>query len=70
MYVCLCAGISDRKIRELIASGHTNLRSLQKQCSAGANCGACVCHLQQMLRDLEQTDCEPSADMHRDSIVE
>ena len=70
MYVCLCAGISDKRIRELVNSGCKNLRSIQQQSRAGANCGACVCDLKKMLRDVEQTDRSPSSEMHRELTVD
>lgn len=50
MVICLCKGVSDRKIRQLIAGGAKNLRDIMASCQAGSDCGACVCAVKDMLQ--------------------
>ncbi|MCW8336689.1 (2Fe-2S)-binding protein [Vibrio sp. SCSIO 43135] len=43
MYVCLCHGISDKKIRKLaIDEGITDIRGIKKCTALGSQCGKCV----------------------------
>lgn len=58
MFVCLCHGISDRSIREIIRSGASNIRSLQKKCKAGGRCGTCLYELKAIIREEQQTSVE------------
>jgi len=41
MIVCVCANVSERKLRAVVADGATTPREVQRQCGAGAGCGAC-----------------------------
>ncbi len=41
MIVCVCANVSERKLRAVVAEGATTLREVRQQCGAGAGCGAC-----------------------------
>ena len=47
MYVCLCMGISDSKIKEMIEEGHS-LGKIQKSCAVGTSCGACISELKKI----------------------
>lgn len=40
MIVCVCLGVSDRKVLELAKQG-VNYRELIAKCQAGTNCGSC-----------------------------
>lgn len=51
MIVCLCEGVSDRRVAETIASGASTIRAVGRQCGAGTHCGACHCDLKAMLRE-------------------
>jgi bacterioferritin-associated ferredoxin len=51
MYVCLCRGVSDRKVRKAIARGAATVEDLARTCGAGSGCGGCRPELQAMLRD-------------------
>lgn len=43
MYVCLCHGISDKKLKKLvIEQGMHDMRSIRKCTSLGSQCGKCV----------------------------
>ena len=41
MVVCLCQGVSERRVREAIADGATTRKKVTRACGAGAGCGAC-----------------------------
>ena len=49
MLVCLCKGVSDRRIHDEMRRGAKTLRQIQQGCSAGTDCGSCVRQIRQML---------------------
>jgi len=49
MLVCICKGVSDRRITEEIRRGACTLRQIQDGCQAGTDCKGCVRHIRQML---------------------
>lgn len=49
MIVCICKGVSDRKIHEEIRKGHKTLAQIRSGCQAGTDCGACVRQIRQIL---------------------
>ena len=51
MYVCLCRGVSDRKVRKAISRGATTVDEIARTCGAGSGCGGCHPELQALLRD-------------------
>ncbi len=50
MVICLCKGVSDKRIRQLIDSGAKSLRDIMASCQAGSDCGSCVCAVKEMLQ--------------------
>lgn len=59
MFVCVCKGISDRKIRALVESGCArSLREVVNQCRAGSDCGSCLLQIRQIV---EETQSEANA---------
>ena len=42
MYVCLCHGVSEEDIADLIGQGICDFEGLQASCRAGSDCGACL----------------------------
>lgn len=43
MYVCLCQQVTDRDIREAVASeGARSMRDLQRQLGVASTCGCCA----------------------------
>ena len=51
MIVCVCANVSERKLRAVVADGATTLREVQRQCDAGAGCGACHDAIRHCIRE-------------------
>ena len=49
MLVCICKGVSDRKIREEIRKGSHTLREIRDCCAAGTDCGACTRQIRELL---------------------
>ena len=41
MYVCLCKGVTDSQIREAVADGVTDFRSLRQNLGLANQCGKC-----------------------------
>jgi bacterioferritin-associated ferredoxin len=50
MILCLCKGVSDRKVREMAQQGQT-LKQIVEVCEAGTGCGACTMDLREIVRD-------------------
>ncbi|PAR29857.1 (2Fe-2S)-binding protein [Vibrio metoecus] len=43
MYVCLCHGVSDKKIKKLVAEqGITDIKGIKRCTALGSQCGKCV----------------------------
>jgi len=49
MLVCVCRGVSDREVREVLARGASTLRDVGRACGAGTDCGSCRDLLRKML---------------------
>jgi len=46
MYICLCHGVTDKKIEQTIDDGATTMRELTK---VGSQCGKCCCCTKKIL---------------------
>ncbi|EGU36667.1 bacterioferritin-associated ferredoxin [Vibrio sp. N418] len=52
MYVCLCHGVSDKKIKQLVLEeGVADMRSIRKCTALGSQCGKCVKQAKQILNE-------------------
>ncbi|CAM4347532.1 (2Fe-2S)-binding protein [Vibrio astriarenae] len=55
MYVCLCHGISDKKIKKLvIEEGVQDMRTIRKCTSLGSQCGKCVKQAKEIVYESQQ----------------
>lgn len=52
MYVCLCQGISDRQIREIVHRGASSLEEVKEDLPVASCCGCC----EEVARSLIQTE--------------
>lgn len=43
MYVCLCKGVSDHKIRQTVEDGARSWKEVQRETECGTQCGKCAC---------------------------
>jgi bacterioferritin-associated ferredoxin len=41
MYVCICAGVTDKQIRELAAQGVSEMSELTMRSGCASQCGSC-----------------------------
>ena len=45
MYICICKGITEEKIRSAIKHSHSpNTRDILKKLGVGTDCGTCLLH--------------------------
>ncbi|GAA5648495.1 MULTISPECIES: (2Fe-2S)-binding protein [Vibrio] len=52
MYVCLCHGVSDKKIRKLaLEEGISDIRGIKRCTALGSQCGKCVRQAKEILND-------------------
>jgi bacterioferritin-associated ferredoxin len=56
MVVCLCKGVSDKKIRWLVQNGATTLRDVMASCKAGSDCGTCICQVKELIESTRQAE--------------
>ncbi|WP_082798388.1 bacterioferritin-associated ferredoxin [Vibrio cidicii] len=53
MYVCLCHGVSDKKIRQLVLEeGVTDIREIKKCTALGSQCGKCVRTAKEVMNEI------------------
>lgn len=52
MLICLCNGISERKIRQLAREGASSWREVARGCGAGASCGGCRRAVDGLIREV------------------
>ncbi|AMF95481.1 (2Fe-2S)-binding protein [Vibrio fluvialis] len=52
MYVCLCHGVSDKKIKKLaLEQGITDIRGIKRCTALGSQCGKCVKQAKEILSE-------------------
>jgi bacterioferritin-associated ferredoxin len=61
MILCLCKGVSDRKVKEMAQSGQT-LKQIVQSCEASTCCGACANDLRDLVK---KESAKPSLSAHR-----
>lgn len=49
MYVCLCKGVSDRDIKQLVSKGACSVEEIMRCSGAGTKCGTCVDEIAEMI---------------------
>ncbi|MBD1557347.1 bacterioferritin-associated ferredoxin [Vibrio sp. S9_S30] len=56
MYVCLCHGVSDKKIRKLVLEeGVTDIKGIRHCTPLGSQCGKCIKSAKEILHDTVST---------------
>ncbi|MBM66331.1 MAG: bacterioferritin [Myxococcales bacterium] len=54
MIVCLCHGVSDRRIKKLLESGEADsVSTVQAQTHCGLDCGSCMSQLRDLVEAAE-----------------
>jgi bacterioferritin-associated ferredoxin len=55
MVVCLCQGISEKRVRAAVRAGACTRKQVTKACRAGGGCGGCHDVIKEMIRDEHET---------------
>lgn len=64
MYVCICKGVTENKLRAAIYQGADRMRDLKACLGVTEQCGLCACHAKQVLDEtLSQKMLSQSAEM-------
>ncbi|RDB43673.1 (2Fe-2S)-binding protein [Halomonas sp. DQ26W] len=61
MYVCLCKGVSDHKIRSAVEDGARSWREVQGETGCATQCGKCACLAKTITRDAIRSEMQASA---------
>jgi len=61
MFVCICAGITDRKLRQLAKSG-MSVHEVMNHCQAGKACGSCICDVKRVVEESETESSSGTSD--------
>ena len=61
MIVCLCEGVSDRVVQQIVEQGHLTVRAVASACGAGTRCGSCVCDLKRMVQGAQSATTHPNS---------
>lgn len=64
MIVCLCEGMNDAALREVIRGGCATVTDIARRTRAGSHCGACGCDLKRLLAEearLDGSEARPGA---------
>ncbi|NJN64342.1 MAG: (2Fe-2S)-binding protein [Acidobacteria bacterium] len=60
MYVCLCFGVNERAIRQLIEDGARSIEAVGAACRAGTECGSCRQKILHLLDEKRAGDSDAS----------
>lgn len=50
MYVCLCKGVTDRKINQVVSDGARSWKEVREQTGCAMQCGKCACEAKQITK--------------------
>jgi bacterioferritin-associated ferredoxin len=54
MYICICQGVTESRIREAIHDGIEDLDGLSAELGVGTRCGTCVCAAESLLEEVHE----------------
>lgn len=52
MLVCSCKAVTDRAVRQVLATGASSVDDIGAHCGAGTDCGTCISHLEDLLEEM------------------
>jgi bacterioferritin-associated ferredoxin len=61
MYICVCHGISDRQIREIVERGAASLDQVQAHLPVASCCGCCEESARELIESHIDTASQPAA---------
>lgn len=59
MYVCICHGVTDHQIREVVQAGCSSVAELTMRTGAGANCGSCLAIAAELIEQAHERQAAP-----------
>jgi len=59
MVVCLCQGVSDKRVRACIADGARTRQQVTDACGAGDGCGSCHRTIKTMIVECRRQEARP-----------
>lgn len=59
MIVCVCKGVSDRRIREAVREGCVSVKAVSRELGVATQCGKCACHARDVVH--EELASQPAA---------
>jgi bacterioferritin-associated ferredoxin len=51
MYVCICYGVTENEIADVIGTGATDEEDIAARCRAGSGCGSCLDKIACLIRE-------------------
>ncbi len=51
MYVCNCAGVTQRQVRQAVNDGATTVKQLKSELGLASGCGQCACDARELIFD-------------------
>jgi bacterioferritin-associated ferredoxin len=66
--VCICEGVSDSEIEQLIKNGASSVEDLKQECGAGGKCGGCLWQLVETLEREKALEKNCVPDMQKGEI--
>ena len=54
MYVCLCKGVTDSRIRDAVIDGANSLADVRRELGVASNCGRCAQCARQVIRQTRE----------------
>jgi bacterioferritin-associated ferredoxin len=57
MYVCICAAVTEARVRACIDAGACTAEEIGKRCEAGTGCGSCLDRLDILIEERASRGC-------------
>lgn len=51
MYVCNCAGVTQRQVKQAVNDGATTVKQLKNELGVASGCGQCACEARELIFD-------------------
>ena len=49
MILCLCRGVSEREVADVVERGASSVSDVKRECGAGTECGMCIADIRTCL---------------------
>ena len=60
MYVCLCVGVTNKTVSEVVAQGASTSKEVAAACGAGGDCGRCRRTLRAIIAAKSEAKLDPA----------